>query len=117
MNVLVSDVPQTICNAIALSKTMARAHGHRDAKDASVATDTNSASGEEQRSSDVAQWAEESEGMRLTVVAGAAASHALGRCSGVVLHFDDVYVLFGGDVVICGGDVRCRFWRGEASSR
>jgi hypothetical protein len=49
--------------------------------------------------------------MRLTVVAGAAAGHALGRCSSVVLHFDDVWVICWGDLVICGGDVRGKFVR------
>lgn len=34
--------------------------------------------------------------MQLTVVAGAAAGHAaLGRCSSVVLHVDDVWVVCG----------------------
>jgi hypothetical protein len=52
--------------------------------------------------------------MLLTVVAGAAAGHgARGRCSGVVLHFDDLWVCGGvGDGVVCGGDVRGRFSRG-----
>ena len=56
--------------------------------------------------------------MRLTVVAGAAAGHAaLGRCSSVVLHFDDVWVYVVVMLLFCGGDVGGRFWSGEAFSR
>lgn len=52
----------------------------------------------------------------LTVVAGAAAGHgARGRCSGVVLHFDDLCGMCGGDDgIVWDGDVRGRFWSGES---